>query len=134
MKTIFRLSLLIFLIASFLTLAAYAQDYYIYDAGDLQGRISFAHNMSMLNGTLLQNNSAYVSTGPLQDDYASTNDTAVIIDFKELAAGIKIKEYPVIKIGYKAKTEVEDTQITINVTVKTEGKRLRASFLCKSEL
>ena len=131
MKIIFRLSLLILLIASLLTLCTYAQDYYVFGAGDIKDVVSFSTNMSMLNDTLLENGSAYVSTGPLEDDYASTNNTAIILDFNNIASQMKIKDYPVVKIGYKAMTEVEDTQITLNVHADT-AEESAYQFYCST--
>ncbi len=129
MKNTVKLILLVSLIASLLSLSAFAADYHVFDAGDLKNEVSFSKNMSMLNDSLLANNSAYISTGPLENNYTSTNDTGVHINFTELMSGIKIKDYPVLKIGYKAMTEVGDTQITVNVTVD-QGEETAVRLYC----
>ena len=126
MKITIKLAFIITIIASLLSLTALAADYYVFDAGDLKDTVSFVKNMSLKNDQLLENNSAYISTGPLEDDYTSTNDTGIIVNLQTLMQDIKIKEYPVLKIGYKAMTEVTDTQMTINVTVdQTENPKNR---------
>ncbi len=132
MKKLLIIPLFLFIFALIFASSAFAADYYVFDAGELKDEVSFSTNMSMKNDSLFENGSVYISTGPLEDNYQSTNNTAVIFNFSNLAAQMKIKDYPVVKIGYKAMTEAEGTQITLNVhadTAEESAKQLYCATL-----
>ncbi len=122
MKKFIAIPTFLFLFSLLLTVCTFAADYYVFGASELKDYVSFSTNMSMINDSLFENGSAYISTGPREDNYASTNNTAILINFTDIASTMKFKDYPVLKISYKAETEVEDTQITVNVLADTEAK------------
>ncbi len=124
MKKILTLVTLLVLLCSAFALASQAADYYVYDATDIVGHINAKDGVSAANDYVRAEDTLY--TGVYSSAETSAVDgTEINILLSEIAQEFHLKEYPIMKLGYRSNVADTGAQIDFNFGVDYAGTASR---------
>ena len=122
MKKIITLLVAVLTLTALLAIVSTADDYYVYDAADLDGNVSFATCFSP--ELLKANDTLYYRINTFSSGTGG-DSTEFEIKLANIATDFYIKDYPVVKIGYKSNVADASAEFDVNVGLDYQGKATR---------
>ena len=124
MKKLLAILSVTFLFVSLLTISSFASDYFVYDAYDLYSVIGPSAPYSLNEDIVVGNNTIYARVNVTADGTGG-DGTQFNVNIASISKDFYIKDYPVVKFGYRSNAAATGAYIDLNVGVNYNGSASR---------